>query len=272
MTTKDEILPKNIEVDVLQNIAVLLINAHGTSHMHRYLQPLDGHVNVYRFHQGEQQNELVTYYIGKYGACPAAIRWLQPVHDSHSTVLMMADQCFPNLGAIISVGVACGIRSKAQLCDVLVSSKVINYDYDITIKKYLPKGEAIIVSSPIIKLFTQPVQWPNNAINKYLKSNRQQVPNVKSGTILSGPYVVYYQATNRLVKNFADEVIGIEIDGANLFTENQPTTVNTVIVKAVCDFGDGKKIKVNQPTAALLAADLVYTGLSCPQAPEILKG
>ena len=277
LATKDEVLPKNIEVDVLQSIVVLLVNIHGTSEsvIHRYLQPLDGHTNLYKFYQSAQQTEPVTYYIGKYGACPTAIRWLLPKsqasHD-HSIVVMMADQCFPNLGAIISVGVAYGIKKKAQLCDVLVSSKILNYDYDITVKKYLPKGEATALSTPVVKLFTQRVQWPNDAVKKHLEVNRQQIPNVKSGVIMSGPHVVNDPAIIGLVRNFADGVIGIEIGGANVFAKRQHFTINTIIVKAVCDFGDGKNIKVNHPFAALLATDLVHTGLSHPQAPEILQG
>ena len=277
LATKDEVLPKNIEVDVLQSIVVLLVNIHGTSEsvIHRYLQPLDGHINLYKFYQGAQQTESVTYYIGKYGACPAAIRWLLPKsqasHD-HSIVVMMANQCFPNLGAVISVGVAYGIKRKAQLCDVLLSSKVINYDYDITAKGYLRKGEVISVSNSVLKLFTQPVQWPNDAVKKILKINRQRIPNVKSGVIVSGPYVVDDPEIHGLVRNFADEAIGIEMDGANLFAVNQHIAIHIMIVKAVCDYGDGKNIAVNQPFAALLAADLVHTRLSNPQAPEILQG
>ena len=277
LATKDEVLPRRIEVDVLRSIVVLLVNIHGTSEsvIHRYLQPLDGHINLYIFYQGAQQTDPVTYYIGKYGACPTAIRWLLPnsqASNDHSFVVMMADQCFPNLGAIISVGVAYGIKEKAQLCDVLVSSKVVNYDHDITAKRCLPKGEAISVSSPVVKLFTQPVQWPNDAVTKYLKVNRQQIPNVKSGLILSGAYVVDDPAILELVRNFTDEAIGIEVNRANLYAENQHITIHTMIVKAVCDYGDGKNISVNQPFAALLAADLVHTGLSHPKASEILQG
>ena len=272
MITGNDILPKHIENEVLQSITVLLLSTLETSVICKYLQPLDGHENVYRF---GQQTEIVTYHIGKYGTCPAAVRKIPPVfkaNDNPSTVVMMANQCFPNLGAVISMGVACGIKKKTQICDVLVSSKVINYNYDITMKGYLPKGDAITVSSSVIKLFTQPAQWPNDAVNKYLDANKQQIPKVKSGVILSGPYVVNDPAINKLVNNFAVEAIGIEMDGAHLFAKNQEATINTIIVKAVCDFGDGKNIKVNQSTAALLAADLVHTGLSHPQAPEILKG
>ena len=258
---------------MLQSVTVLLVNVN-ISYTYGCMEPLDGHKNIYLFNQEGQQTEPVTYYIGKYGACTAAVRKISPVcqaNDNASTVVMMADQCFPNLDAIISVGVACGIKTKVQIYDVLVSSKVINYNYDMVTKRYLPRGEVITVSSSVIKLFTQPVQWPNDAVKKYLDANKQEIPNVKSGVILSGPYVDDL-AINKLVKNVGVETIGIEMHGANLFVKNQEATVNTIIVKAVCDFGDGKNIEINQNTAALLAANLVYTGLSHPQAPEILKG
>ena len=238
------------------------------------MEPLDGHRNIYLFNQGAQQTEPITYYIGKYGACTAAVRKISPVFQANnnaSTVVMMADQCFPNLDAVISVGIVCGIKKKVQIFDALVSSKVINYNYDMATERYLPKGEAITVSSSVIKLFTQPVQWPNDAVQKYLDTNKQKIPNVKSGVILSGPYLDDI-AKNKLVKNFGFEAIGIEMDGANLFVKNQEAILNTIIVKAVCHFGDGKNIIINKDTAALLAANLVYTGLSHPQAPEILKG
>ena len=275
MTTKDGIpLPRSIEIKALKSVKVLLVSTSEFSVIWDHLEPLDGYKHIYRYNQIGRQTQLITYYIGKYGACQAAIIKISPVFEANNTssIIMMADQCFPNLGAIISVGVACGIKKKAQICDVLVSSKVINYNYDITMDQHLPVGKAITVPSPVVKLFTQPVQWPNDAVKKYLKVNRQRIPNVKSGVILSGPYIVDDPAISGLVRNFADETIGIEMDGANLFTENQHIAIHTFIVKAVCDFGDGRNIKVNQHTAALLAADLVHRGLSRPQAPEILQG
>ena len=275
MTTKDGIpLPRSIEIKVLKSVKVLLVSTSEFSVIWDHLEPLDGYKHIYRYNQIGRQTQLITYYIGKYGACQAAIIKISPVFEANntSTIVMMADQCFPNLGAIISVGVACGIKKKAQICDVLVSSKVINYNYDITRDRHIPVGKALTVSSPVVKLFTQPVQWPNDAVKKYLEVNRQRIPNVKSGVILSGPYNVDDPAIRGLVRNFANETIGIEMDGANLFTENQHIAIHTFIVKAVCDFGDGKNVKVNQHTAALLAADLVHRGLSHPQAPEILQG
>ena len=247
---------------------VLVVDVN-ISYTYGYLQPLDGHRNVYLFNQGEQEAELVTYYIGKYGACPGAVSCVLGESKAR-TVHMMADQCFPNLGGIISVGVACGIKNKTQLFDALVSSKIINYGNER--QRYLPKGEAITVSSHLLKLFTQPVQWPNYEIKKTLIDDGVPMPDVKSGTILSGSYFVGDSVIQTLIKNFADKAIGIEMDGANLFVENHQITTNTIMVKVVCDFGDGENMESCKSTARLLSADLVHKTLNDPQTFETLRG
>ena len=275
-TTQDDVpLPKDIETEILQSVMVLLVTRNINENLatYSYLQPLDGHNNIYRFDQGGRQTEVVTYYIGKYGACPAAIRNIPSdyeMHNSTSTVPMMANQCFPNLGGIISVGVTCGIKGVAKICDVLVSSQVVNYDTSRDKEEaYSPNGEAIIISSQLKKLFTQPIQWPNDAIKKRLSDNGEHIPDVKSGVILSWLHLVDDQTIQMSVTH---EAIGIEMGGPDLFAVNQETTANTIIVKAVCDFGDGKNVEKYQPTAALLAADLVHECLSNHVSHEALKG
>ena len=281
MTTKEDVpLPKDIEVKVLQNIMVLLIaiNINETLAAHSYLQPLDGHEYIYQFfkplYQDGQQSKVVVYYIGKYGACTAAIRNVPAgfkVYNSASTVLMMADQCFPNLSAIISVGFACGIKKKVKMCDVLVSSKFVNFDKTRDASEgYFQGGETVTVSPQLIKLFTQFEQWPNDAIRKCLNKNRISKPKVKTGIILSGPYHADDEVKQaEFIKKHVPEAIGTEVEGTHFLLG---TEQSTIIVKAVCDFGDGKYTEMYQPTAALIAADLVHKCLSNPQAYEMLKG
>ena len=272
ITEDDILLPKNIEAEVLQKVMVLLVtvNPTETSATHSYLKPLDGHGNIYRFTQGGQTVRDVVYYIGQYGTCPAAI---SADYGSTSTASMMADQCFPNLGGIIGVGVVCGIKKKVQMYDVIVSSKVINYDKaKDTDEGYSQTGGPITVSSQLLKLFNQPVQWPDDTNKKLLKDLSNLVPNVKLGAILSGPCFVDYLAMKKTSsRNFASEAIGIVMDQAYLFAESQHTTANTIVVKAVSNFGSNK-IPVYGLIAALLAADLVDKCLSNPQAHEVLKG
>ena len=272
--TKDVPLPKDIEAKVLQSVMVLLVavNINETLAAHSYLQPLDGLENIYQYfktlYQEGQQSTVVIYYIGKYGACTAAIRNVPAgVEVYNNTVLMMTDQCFPNLSAIISVGVACGIKKKVKLCDVLVSTKVINHD-----KASDGREVTTTVSPQIIKLFTQCEQWPNDTIKRRLNDNNISTPNVKSGVILSGSCNVDDPVMNKILKKQFSKAVGIETEQTNLFADTQQSVTNSIIIKAVCDFGDGKNNEMYQPTAALIAADLVHKCLSDPQVYEMFKG
>jgi len=274
MVLEDIPLPQAIKSEVQQSIMVLLVavDIDETLATRSNLQPLDGHKSIYKFDQGGQQTRCAVYYVGKYGACPAAIRVIPPsfqVHESTLSISMMANQCFPNLGGIVSMGVACGIKGKVEMCDVLVSSHIVKYENN----EYSTKGEAIPVSSQLNRLFTQPIQWPNDTIKKHLNDIGECIPNVKSGVILSGLYSADDPTMKKIpIQEFPHEAIGLEMDGSYLCITNQQDTANTIIVKAVCSFEDGKINTVYQPTAALLAADLVHKCLSDPQAPKLLKG
>lgn len=277
--TENILLPKDIETEVLQCITVLLVTVTINESLATlsYLQPLVGHRNIYKFTQGVEPGKVIVYYVGKYGACPAAVTQVPSdfqVHNSTRSISIIADQCFPNLGGIISVGVACGVKGKVEMCDVVVSSKVVNYDRARNEHEgYSPRGEAIVVPYQLSKLFNQPVQWPNDTIRKRLNDNGTHIPNVKFGVILSGPYYANDSVMKKtLIRNFACEALCIEMSRSHLVTTNQQTIPSTVVVKAVCDFGDGKNKKVYQSTAALLAADVVNQCLSDPKALDMLKG
>jgi len=269
-------LPKDIETEVLQSIMVVLVTVNENEILatRSYLKSLDDHENVYTFNidQGQHQAKGLICYIGKYGTCPAAIINIPhgfEVCESSSTVQMMAGECFPNLAAMISVGVVCGIQRKVKMFDVLVSSKIVDYDkVKVEHEEFLQKQE-IIVLPQLTKWFTQSVVWPNDTIKKRLNNNSIAVPNVKSGIILSGFHLLDDSTMKATLIESVPEAIGIEMEVAHLFSA---ATANVIIIKAVCDFGDGKDSKLYQPTAALLAADLVHKWLSDPKAYEMFKG
>ena len=276
LTTKEDIdLPLGIKDRVLQSVEVLLVtlSVNETLAAHYYLQPLNGHKNIYRFLvEGEMRTKFVLYYIGRYGTCPTAIRDVQPdyeINDRGSSVSVMADKAFPNLGVIINVGIACGIKSKVELFDVLVSSKIVNY---VKAKdgKYLPEGNEIKLSSKLTRLFTQFNEWPIDVIKNRLNDTGIKLPHVKIGTILSGDDPTKVEA---LIKTVDSVPIGIDKQKTKLFLEAQQTTINTLIIKAVYDVGNAKKSSEEyQPTAALLAANFVHKCLCDPEAHEVIKG
>ena len=285
--TKDPAPLKNLTEDerkeLLQKVVILLltINDNETLAVRNYLEPFDEGGDTYKFTKcvafgcGKVSHHSI-YYIGKFGACPAAITVIPPgseVRGGAINVPMMAFESFPNIGAIIGVGVACGVRNKASMCDVLVSTQIVNYDQGRAQQGgFVSRGTKINASAYLRSLFTQLVKWPNDSIRQRLTDSKMPIPKVKSGVILSGPYLIDDPNFQKvLIEDFASEAIGIEMEGAYLFAATQETSINVIIIKAVCDFGDGKKNKVYQPTAALLAADLVYKQLSDPDVPENLR-
>ena len=269
--TKEAIpLPKDIRDEVLNSVVIWLVtmNKNETSATHVYLQRLD---DKYVYKHIDQKTEDITYYIGKYGAYPAALCNVPPdfKSDGGTSISKITYGLFRNIIVVINVGVVCGIENKVKMCDVLVSSEIVNYD------KVGVRGETITVSPRLTRLFTQSINmWPYTLnIQKRLNDNEMVMPVVKSGIILSGPHLAEDQVIKTAIpENIASEPIGIEMEGIYPFTQTQLTMTNVITVKAVCDFGDGQNNEIYQPTAALLAADLVHECLKSDQAHEIFEG
>ena len=264
---------------MLQSITVLLVtfNTSEAFATRSYLKPLDFSNNIYLFVDKRRQstNGHVIYHIGKYGVCPAAVIEVShsfKLNDHTVSISMMANQCFPNLGAIINVGVIVGMKSKVKMCDVLVSSQVDSYNKDEHGEINIQTNEGFTVSPRLVKLFNQFVQWPSDEFRKRLSDNGVPLPNVKSGLILIGQYLFADSTMEDIIKNLGPKAIGVEMETANFFAETEKSMTNVIIIKAVCGFADGNKSTEYHPTAALLAADLVYKHLSNSKSYEILKG
>lgn len=245
-------------------LLLLTVNKNEDNAALCYLEPLPGHTEIYRYMDRVDtgiQTQHAIYLIGKYGACPAAVRQIKPGAEigGATTATNLAFNCFKKLNAIIGMGVACGVEKKVKLCDVLVADKVNNYDQArLQQGGTLNRGLALPTSDLLSQIFRQTVNWPGDDIKNRLDEGGLPKPKIKQGIILSGPYLIDETSAKKdLIQNFAAEAIGIEMEAAYLLKAAQGVPVHMTIVKAVCDFGDGKKNKHFRPTAALLAADCV---------------
>ena len=258
-------LPDAQKSNVLDKVLLLLltVNNNEDNAAFCYLEPLPGHNEIFKYWQRDDAGvraEHAIYRIGKYGACPAAVRQIKPGSEisGATTAPTLAFRCFKNLNAIIGMGVACGVEKKTKLCDVLVADKVNNYDQArLEEGDTLNRGLALPTSSLLSEIFRQRIMWPDDEIKERLDKCKMK-PKIKQGVILSGPYLIDDKKIKKdLIQNFASEAVGIEMEAAYLFRAAQQVPTHMTIVKAVCDFGDGKKNKDFQPTAALLAANCV---------------
>ena len=243
------------------------------------LEPMEGSTTLLRY----QHNytgllaKVATYTFGRFGAFNAAIqRMTIQGPASAQDVITIAADCFGhNLNAIFSVGVACGVRKKNNMLDVLVSKKVTFYK--AARQGTNKEGKLEIISRDIANLptsefllqhFYNPPEWPTES-SKVAASLKTKKPKKHTGLLLSGDYLVDNEEfKDKLLNAFAKEAIGIEMEGAGLYHDYRSHNYEILIVKAVCDFGDGKKNKDYQPTAALLAAECLHHYLS----REISKG
>ena len=268
------------KLQLLDQIILLLltVNKNEDNAAFCYLEPLPGHTDIYKYMQRIDdgiQTQHAIYFIGKYGACPAAVRQIKPGAEIGGAITApnLAFRCFKKLNAIIGMGVACGVEKKVKICDVLVADKVNNYDQArLQEGGTLNRGYAVPTSGLLSSIFRQrDIKWPDDDVKNRVDKGGVPKPKIKQGVILSGPYLIDNKNIKKdLIQNFAAEAIGIEMEAAYLFKATRGVPVHITIVKAVCDFGDGKKNKHFQPTAALLAANCVKKYFDDPQVVKML--
>ena len=220
-----------------------------------------------------------TYVFGKFGAFNAAVyRMVEQGPAAAQDVITDTAHYFGHsLNAIFAVGVACGIEGKNEYLDVLVSSKITSYqkarygtkNKELDIRSRGPTD--LPTSSFLLNIFNHPPYWPTDEKHGTVAILTKK-PVLHQGIILSGNKLVDNPGFKKeLLDNYAPEAIGIEMEGAGLFHNNKGHNFEILIVKAVCDFGDGKKNKKYQPTAALLAAECLKHYLSDANLPKSLK-
>lgn len=229
----------------------------------------------------------VTYLFGRFAGFNAAVYLMinQGPLAAHNAVVTAAN-CFSNLKEIYAVGVLCGARKSKKL-DVIVANKATFYtearfgtvDKKLTVMpahtkqlehtaasdhpkqpqlQIKPRAPAHIpTSEKLVSYFKEEPLWPTDE-SKIVKELIAR-PKRLIGEILSGNYLIDNSDTKDLLINtFSPEAIGIEMECAGLLYDQQYHKMEIIMVKAVCDYGDGDKDKKYQPTAALLAADCVH--------------
>ena len=266
----------------IQNtIQILLVTANETEYgaALTFLDPMEGFTNLLKYHHVNSKiNKHAIYIFGKFGYFNAAVHLMtQQGPAAAQDVVIVAGDCFGNnLNAIFAVGVACGVEGKSKILDVLVSKKISSYtaarigtNSDGGYKIENRSTSNMPVSSFLQTYFDQPPKWPGD---KSIAAKLLNKPTQLSGNILSGSYLIdNMEFKQKLLKCFAYDAIGIEMEGAGFIHDYPNTKYKIMVIKAVCDFGNGKKNKKYQPTAAVLAVECLKHCIgSSPYLPQKL--
>jgi nucleoside phosphorylase len=78
-----------------------------------------------------------------------------------------------------------------------------------------------------------------------------------AGLMLSGEKLVDHPALRQLLLDNEPEAIGGEMEGSGIYVSANTGKVDWILVKAMCDWGDGKKKSSWQRTAAKHATTVV---------------
>jgi nucleoside phosphorylase len=137
-----------------------------------------------------------------------------------------------------------------RLGDILVSRQLLGYELqrvslgDNNQSEIIARGDRPQASTRLLDRFRSGlIDW--------------QGPEVHIGLILSGEKLIDHPDFREHLKSLEPEAIGGEMEGAGLYAAAQRNHVDWLLVKAICDWADGKKSvnkKQRQQQAAQNAA------------------
>lgn len=158
---------------------------------------------------------------------------------------------------VIIIGIACGGNSsKQEIGDVLVSHNIIDYDcrkenYSIETKveNTIWRGVRVPCGDNIYGLFNgYYLDWQNESS---LKAYFGDI--ISSNVLLNNPF----KKTN-IFALFNNEPIGYEMEGAGVFRACHNAKITEwILVKGICDFGDGYKNENKQKNQEFAANNAV---------------
>jgi nucleoside phosphorylase len=203
--------------------------------------------------------EHETYYLGRFAGHPAVVtKCRMGSLDSGSATLATQDgQRIWCPRAVIMVGVAFGRGSSEQrIADVLVASQVISYEPErVGITVTVPRGPIVPVNTTLLNRFENVTGWT------FCRPDGSRCA-CQVGPLLSGEKLVDDPVFKADLFRKYPRAIGGEMEGVGLTAAAVRHQVPWILVKAICDWGDGNKHKKHQPLAAAAAVSLVQWVLS----------
>lgn len=143
--------------------------------------------------------------------------------------------------AVIMAGIAFGVNAKKQkIGDILVSEQIMKYDLRRigTDKeghmRVIPRGDRATASVSLLSRFR--ASKLKNAFQGW-----ENPPDVDFGLFLSGSSLVDNEEYKNQLLYLEPEAIGGDMEGAGLYDAATYHKVDWILVKAICDWADGKK-------------------------------
>lgn len=195
-----------------------------------------------------------TFFLGKLGTINVALCMCAMGATGRDSSLVVASEMIEtwDLPGIIMVGIAFGKDSTLQrIGNVLISERVISYEPErIGSDDRKDRGAIPQAGTLLLNRFRNVVGWT-------FESPNGQACGFQVGSLLSGEKLVDDAAFKASLFERFPDAIGGEMEGAGVAAAADRKKCEWILVKAICDWGDGTKTKLHQEFSAAAAIDLV---------------
>jgi len=233
------------------------------------LQPLPRRRKVSLVYEGPE-----TYYLGRFGACFAVVTKCRMGALGDGSVILATDQAqrlwLPR--AIIMIGLAFGKdRNKQRIADVIVASQIVSYEQQRIGAEIAFRGPIAPVNGALLNRFENAADW------RFERPDKTSCTLIV-GPVLSGEKLIDEPAFKKALFDRFPQAVGGEMEGAGLCAATGRIGTAWILVKAICDWADGRKESSQQPLAAAAATSLVLhilsrrTALRAIEKPKLSQG
>ena len=205
----------------------------------------------------------IKFYIGKYGQYPVVVGMSAPGKaqqgplDANDVTTKLMNTVKPRY--VIAVGICYGMdKSKTSSGDVIVANLICDYTcLRVGDKDTLqPRGGTPSVGATLLQVFSSPVGYSHTQDGKKVE--------VRCGPFIARPDLVDSPKYKEELKRLKPDALGGEMEGAGIMAAVKNDTskykVEAIIIKAICDWGDGEKSKAAdwKPFSSHAAARYVH--------------
>ena len=253
---KTEAMP--FSEDLVKGITVLLMTATPVElrGIMGYLEPKDGNGKVIETFVAGQEK----VYIGKYGKCPVIVGMSAPGKSQQGPIAAcnvttkIMEAVKPRY--VIAVGICYGMdKDTTSPGDVIVSSAICDYISLRAGNTLQPRGGIPPVGRTLLQVFSPPVGYSHTK--------------VYCSPFISRPDLVDNPIYKEQLKHLRPDALGGEMEGAGIMAAIKNATyigVEGIVIKAICDWGDGKKSEAAdwKPFSSHAAARYVHHQMDKP--------
>ena len=200
-----------------------------------------------------------TIVVGTFAGKNAAIvRTEQGIKCRDDLKTLLSPPFFPNATMFLGLGVCMGIKHK--LGDVLVGKKIqLEETPKVRQGKLHLAGTCKEAKQTVRNVFCDTTGWSQFTCTDVPEdgSAKARISEAFSGCILSSPNLLDDRSIKHGLESETQSLIGAEMEGWVLFQyiEKDFPKIESLIIKGICDYGDGTKNKDWQLTAAKAALD-----------------